>query len=197
VRGAQVTRVKFDKQGGRLGVLDFEVRTATDEDAGSLLRYATRLLAEELPELYRREAPPTLEDEHAFIASRIGPANSTLLLAVGDGSVIGVLDFEGGAVPQVAHSGVFGVSVDHDFRGQGVGTALIGALLDWAPRHGITRVEVQAFASNPSALDLYHRLGFQDEGVRKAAVMVDRTPVDIIVMAQLLVAEQARQPDAH
>jgi RimJ/RimL family protein N-acetyltransferase len=196
VTGAQVTRTTFGKQVGGLGGLDLEIRTATDEDAESLLRYATRLLGERLPEIFRREAPPTIADEHAFITSRIGPANSTLLLAMADAAVVGVLDFEGGAVSQVAHSGVFGVSVDQDYRGRGIGSALIAALLDWAPRHGVTRVEVQAFANNPRAVDLYHRLGFRDEGVREAAVIVDGNPVDIILMAQLLVAEQALQPDA-
>lgn len=194
--GAPLKPPPFGKQVGRLDWLDFEIRTASDEDAESLLRYASRLLGEQLPEIYRRSAPPTLADEHAFIASRIGPANSTLLLAIADSTVVGVLDFEGGAVPQVAHAGVFGVSVDQDSRGRGIGSALIAALLDWAPGHGVTRVEVQAFANNPRAVDLYHRLGFRDEGVREAAVMVDDSPVDVILMARLLVAEQARQPDA-
>lgn len=47
-------------------------------------------------------------------------------------------------------------------RGRGVGTALIQYLCAQARRYGVDCVEIGAALSNPRALALYRRLGFQD-----------------------------------
>ena len=52
--------------------------------------------------------------------------------------------------------------VDPDWRGQGIGSALIDSLIDIARQHGIDAVQIGAAISNPRALELYRRLGFQD-----------------------------------
>lgn len=165
--------------------MDLQIRTATLDDAPELRRFMIRLLAEDLPGIFRRPVP-TLENEVAFIRSRIEPANSTMLLATSDGSVIGLLDLLGEPLEQEAHVGTFGVSVDREHRGRAVGTALIEAALRWAPEHGITRIQAWAWMSNPRALALYERLGFEREGLCRRAVMVDGEPVDVVLLARLL-----------
>jgi RimJ/RimL family protein N-acetyltransferase len=162
-----------------------QIRTATVEDAAELRLFAIKLFAEDLPGIFRRPIP-TLEDELGYIRSRIDPANSTMLVATLDDAVVGLLDFLGGELEQDAHAGTFAISVDSEHRGQAIGTALIEALFAWAPEHGITRVQAWAWVSNPRALALYERLGFQREGLCRAAVMVDGEPVDVIVVARLL-----------
>lgn len=66
---------------------------------------------------------------------------------------------------RLAHHGTFGISVHADWRGRGVGTALIRTLLDWAAAHpSIEKVCLGVWASNPGAQSLYRRLGFVEEG---------------------------------
>ena len=160
------------------------IRTATDADVVALQSFATALLAEQLPGIFRRE-PPTLADEVEFVRSRTEPANSTLLLAEMAGEIVGVLDFVGGTLAEEAHAGLVGVSVVAGARGHGIGTRLIAALLAWAPTAGIRRVELRAFSSNARAIALYKRLGFEIEGRLREALLVDGEPVDMIVLAQL------------
>ena len=162
-----------------------EIRTATFDDAEALQRYAAKLLSEDLPGLYRRPIP-TIEDEIGFLHLHLDRPNCTLLIAVEEGEVLGVIGFVGNSLPQEAHAGVFGLSVDQDHRGRGIGSALVRALVDWAPAHGISRIEVRAFATNPRALELYRRLGFVDEGIARAAVVTDGRPIDVHVLAMLL-----------
>jgi ribosomal protein S18 acetylase RimI-like enzyme len=52
--------------------------------------------------------------------------------------------------------------VAEDYRGQGLGTAIIQTLVQEAIRMGADEVEIGAAESNPRATSLYRRLGFED-----------------------------------
>lgn len=63
------------------------------------------------------------------------------------------------------HRGMFGVAVLPAWRGKGVGTAMINAMLGWAREHPIVEiVSLGCYATNTRALALYRRLGFAEEG---------------------------------
>ena len=49
-------------------------------------------------------------------------------------------------------------------RGRGAGDALVGAVLDWAKRHGARRVVLRVHDDNPHARNLYRRNGFVPAG---------------------------------
>ncbi len=54
-----------------------------------------------------------------------------------------------------------------EWRGRGVGTALLKSLLEWATAHPlIEKVWLEVFATNERAIRLYRKLGFVEEGVR-------------------------------
>lgn len=162
------------------------IREAIESDAESLIDYAARLFSEELPGLWRRPLP-SLEDERAFIAG-YSASNSTLVVAEHDGRIVGLAGLLGKSLKQESHVGSIGVSVDRHWRGRGIGTRLLEHLIDWAPAHGITRIEIEAFANNPRAAALYERLGFEREGIRRGAVVVDGEYVDIICLGRSPVA---------
>jgi len=159
-----------------------QIRTATLDDAPQLCDYAARLFAERLPGIFRREAP-TLEQEIAYIGSCTEPANSTLLIAEEDGVIVGLAGLQGETNAEERHVATLAVSVARESRGKGVGTALIEALLAWAPEHGVHRVQLWAWDNNPGALALYERLGFEHEGRCRDALMVDGEPVDTHLLA--------------
>ena len=50
-----------------------------------------------------------------------------------------------------------------DYRGQGIGTALIEVLTAVAHHHHITNLEIGVTTDNPRALALYQRLGFEED----------------------------------
>lgn len=161
------------------------VREATLDDVPRLAEYAAELFSEGLPGIFARPAP-TLEEEEVFVRSRLEPDNAVLLVAEEGGSIVGLLDFVGGRLAEDRHAGVFGVSVRRGWRGRGVGTALIRALEAWAREHGVSRLEARAWASNPRAIALYERLGYEREGVCRAAVVRDKEQIDVVILARLL-----------
>jgi RimJ/RimL family protein N-acetyltransferase len=163
--------------------LEVDIREADLDDAQALQHYASELFGERLPGLYERPIP-TLEEEAQFLESYCGPANSVLLVAEDAGRVVGLLGLLGRSLPQDAHVGAVGISVHREYRGRGLGTRLMLALFEWAPLHGIRRIEIEAFANNPRAISLYESLGFVREGVRSGAVVVEGEDVDVVCMAR-------------
>lgn len=58
------------------------------------------------------------------------------------------------------------MAVDPAARRQGVGRALLGAVLAWGADHGARRMGLEVRASNAAARMLYQRMGFGEEGRR-------------------------------
>jgi ribosomal protein S18 acetylase RimI-like enzyme len=57
-------------------------------------------------------------------------------------------------------AGVTSVDVDPSARRQGIGSAVMGALLTWAQEQGASSTYLQVRAANPAALRLYAALGY-------------------------------------
>ena len=92
----------------------------------------------------------------------LAPADSTMLAAVvgaDQQTIIGHVGMEG-------HRGVaeLGMLVASDWRGRGVGSALLAAAVDWARTGGFHKVVLQVWPHNESARQLYERAGFVEEG---------------------------------
>jgi GNAT superfamily N-acetyltransferase len=52
------------------------------------------------------------------------------------------------------------MAVGPDFRGRGIGRALLDAIVDWAREHGIDAMELTVFEFNAGARKLYERAGY-------------------------------------
>lgn len=90
---------------------------------------------------------------------------SIYLVAEVDGTVIGLLEFSNGHLRRTAHSGMLAMLVDKKWRGVGVGTALLRVLLSWARANPIIeKVTLATFSTNKRAIELYKKMGFEDEG---------------------------------
>lgn len=165
------------------------IRRAVESDAQALHDFMAGIVAERLPILYEREAAPTVDEEREFIRRFSDAARSAFFVAIRGTHVIGVLDFHGEKRAQAAHGGSFGMSVRATERGKGIGERLLRGLIDWAPTVGITRLELQVFANNARAIALYERMGFQVEGRRRMAVMVDGFAIDVLMMATLVASD--------
>ncbi|HEY8710230.1 MAG TPA: GNAT family N-acetyltransferase, partial [Burkholderiaceae bacterium] len=79
-----------------------------------------------------------------------------------------------------------GISVARAAQGQGVGSALMVALCDYADRWlGVLRIELTVYTDNEVALRLYRKFGFEIEGTFKGYALRDGVFVDALAMARL------------
>lgn len=109
------------------------------------------------------------------------------LLAERDGHVIGSAGLHP-AGPQLRrrHAMALGIAVSAAAQGQGVGGALMTALLDYADNWAqVLRIELTVFSDNERAIRLYERHGFEHEGRHKAYALRDGVYVDVLAMARL------------
>lgn len=77
------------------------------------------------------------------------------------------------------------ISVRASHRGQGVGSKLMEAAEQLARERGARRMELEVFSQNP-AVNLYKRLGYEEEGRKRKAVEDNGEFDDIIFMAKFL-----------
>ena len=85
--------------------------------------------------------------------------------------------------PKLAHSAiVWGVYVRAAHRGQGVGTRLVRACVDWARAKGYVGMKLSAVQDN-AAIRCYERCGFVTYGVEPFAVRWEGKLYDEVLMA--------------
>ena len=169
---------------------DVHVREATPDDAAALIDHVHRLCDEPgvCITMDRDEFTFTVEQERQFVLDVNASENSVFLVAeAAGGGLVGLLVAHGGKRRATRHEAVLAISVNADWRGRGVGSALMARCVEWARATGIvTRLELKVFTRNATAIRLYERFGFETEGVCRRAVFREGRYEDNRVMALLL-----------
>ena len=127
---------------------------------------------------------PSREQWRKRIAETDGYYN---LVAVSGEHVIGMLDVETFPhKPRRRHVGRIGISVSEAWQGKGVGTALMQAAIDLADNWlNLTRLELEVYSDNETAIHLYERFGFEREGLMRQHAFRNGQYVDSLMMARL------------
>jgi RimJ/RimL family protein N-acetyltransferase len=113
------------------------------------------------------------EQERSWIGRHLVDAGHIILVAAIGDEVIGFLHFQNGFRKRLSHRGRFHMLIEKEFRGRGVGSALIVTLLKWAKNHpSIEKVCFAVFSTNLGAIALYKKFGFLEEGRRIGEVKV-------------------------
>jgi len=80
----------------------------------------------------------------------------------------------------------FSVYVERSWRGKGVGTALLLALIDRAKQLGYHKMVLAAFPWNAAGIALYQRCGFRTIGTYQQQGLLDGKWVDTVIMERIL-----------
>lgn len=108
------------------------------------------------------------------------------VVAERDGRVVGNAGVHPFPAVRRRHAAGIGMAVARDAQGQGVGTALMQAIVDWADNWAqLLRLELTVYADNAAALTLYRKFGFEVEGTHRAYALRDGVYVDTHCMARL------------
>ena len=126
------------------------------------------------------QAPP-LESTREFILSNI-EKNVLQFVALKGNEVIGWCDVSPRRGEGFTHCGRLGMGVLKEYRRQGIGTRLLEKAITEAKECGLERIELDVYASNTPAINLYEKWGFNHEGVLRKARKLDGVYDDIIVM---------------
>ncbi|HVJ55940.1 MAG TPA: GNAT family N-acetyltransferase [Aliidongia sp.] len=112
--------------------------------------------------------------------------NSTVLAAYVGSRIAGIAGFARHSSLRELHKAyLWGVYVRAEARGQGMGAALVGAILDQAAE-GVEQILLTVGSANKAALTLYERLGFTAYGVEPRALKGSDGYLDEALMVKFL-----------
>jgi L-phenylalanine/L-methionine N-acetyltransferase len=86
------------------------------------------------------------------------------LVAVSEGRVIGNLGIAREPNPVTRHVASLGMHIASDWRGRGVGSALLAEAFRWAGWAGVEKITLTVYPDNDRAIALYRKFGFVEEG---------------------------------
>ena len=144
------------------------IRSATADDASALVALTRAVTAERrFLVMEPEEFDLSEDDERRRIQTYLDASDRLALVAERDGHIDGALWCEAGGRKRLAHRATFHMLVERDYRGRGVGTALLETLIRWAEQHPtIEKLGLAVLATNTPAINVYRRLGFLEEGRR-------------------------------
>jgi ribosomal protein S18 acetylase RimI-like enzyme len=146
------------------------IRQIRTEDADSF-RACLDSVARERKYLAQVEALP-IERVREFVAQSV-ESDTAQYVALADGKVVGWCDVFPHWAYALKHVGTLGMGVHADYRGHGIGHALLLRTLEHALRNGIYRVTLEAREDNHRAIRLYERVGFKHEARVPCALCFD------------------------
>ncbi|CAD5256229.1 GNAT family acetyltransferase [Bosea sp. 62] len=107
------------------------------------------------------------------------------IVAFRDGELVGQAGFERYRGRR-AHVAYIGIGVHDEHHGTGIGTALLGELVDAADNwFGLKRLELTVYSDNAVAIALYRKFGFEPEGLLRAYAFRAGAYADALTMARL------------
>ena len=89
-------------------------------------------------------------------------------------------------LPRLRHAAMIGISVAPEAQRQGVGSALMQGLCDFADRWmQVLRIELEVYTDNAAAIALYRKFGFEVEATQRGYALRDGAYVDSQAMSRL------------
>jgi len=155
---------EFVLKDGRKGI----IRNAEEADTESVLKQIVSVLeeAEYTVTTYPEDgADFTVEKEREWVKNHMEGDGKLLVVAEIDGEIAGSADLHNGERKRIQHIATVGITVLKDFRGLGIGKALMETVIGWASDHPvIEKIGLGVFSNNTGAINLYKKLGFVEEG---------------------------------
>jgi GNAT superfamily N-acetyltransferase len=136
------------------------LRPAAPSDAEGLIEIQRQVILENVANV----------DDHVDTSdecrSRVNslPPSDVWLVAERDGQILGSIRLLAPGASFLKHIRNLYIDVHREWRGAGIGAALIKAAVEWARDHGVEMIALSVLDSNPRARALYERVGFNVTG---------------------------------
>ena len=171
----------------------YTIREALPEDAGSYNDHRRRIADEPHNGVTQHagEYTNTIASDRERIIMAQESLNQVIFVAVDESNqVIGLCEGLSRDRLSVRHNVGIGIDVNANYRGQGIGKALMKTIVAWAETNPVVhRLELEVFTSNIRAFSMYVKLGFVIEGTRRKAYRKHGQFKDAYMMAMLFEKE--------
>lgn len=160
------------------------ITKAMPEDAEELLAYLKKVGGETDNLTFDGEGLPfSVEDEESYLRMLAESTTSVMFVAKKDGKIVGNASFNGMLGERMKHRGEFAVSVLKSEWGQGIGSMLLEAVIDFAKNTAYAEIiALEVRSDNERAVKLYEKYGFEKIGHYKGFFKIDGEYVDFDLM---------------
>ena len=163
------------------------IRRLVEEDAKEYLSFAQKIIAEGIYSItVPSEFNVDLSSERKWICDILRNENNICLVAVIGGShIIGNVNILQNSKIKLAHNSELTISVAAGYRGQRLGTRLLGRALDELSGNlTIGQLHLNVLGNNSRAIKLYTEFGFVENGRLSDYVCHDGKFIDLISMSR-------------
>lgn len=167
----------------------FVFRLPRISDAKNLMEYINSLVEERAPIL--KDVKVNLREEKKWLKSLLSEIKSKKKVAYvvehkKSGNIVGMCNITKGNFA-ASHIGNLGIAIKKEFRGIGLGKALMNYTIEQAKKKlNIEMVTLSVFKNNKIAISLYKKLGFKVYGELKRGLKRDGKYYDEILMYKRL-----------
>jgi RimJ/RimL family protein N-acetyltransferase len=163
--------------------MDVLIRPSRVEDAPAFSEAVTRVATEK--RYLATVDGYTVEQTRSYL-QRAAEGLLYQFVAEVDGRVIGACDISPRQATGFTHVGVLGMFLLPEWRARGIGRQLLEACLSAARSAGLERIELEVFADNEAAIQLYEAQGFVREGRKVHGRKFEGRYQDVLLMALAL-----------
>lgn len=158
------------------------IRAAEPKDAEEIITMVKQVMKE------TGFFPHTAEEFNITVYNEIEYMKSTalFLLAEIDGKIVGSATLDRSELKKLKHNVTFGITILKEYCGLGIGSILMEKVIEWTKSEGIEKIELEVFENNISAIKLYNKFGFLEEGRRRKMIKTDEGYLDMIIMGRFI-----------
>lgn len=162
------------------------IRPAFKEDAEQIVKVMKDAEASGFMLFDPDERKMTPEAFAKFIEATNRKDKSKLFIAEEGGQVLGYMLVQNETSKRVSHRAYLVIGIHSDSRGKGVGTKLFIHMIDWAKGVDLHRLDLTVIVTNEAAVNLYKKMGFEIEGVKRDSLRIDNEYRDEYYMSKLV-----------
>jgi len=153
-------------------------------DANKILKYVNKISGEsDFLTFGQGEFIMSVEQEAKYLDNTLRQNNALYISAKIGEKIVGTLSFSAGTRPRIVHTGEFSISVLKECWGNGIGTELIKYLIKWSKQSTIIKkINLEVRNDNLSAIHVYKKLGFIEEGVITRILQINNKFYDALFM---------------
>ena len=164
-------------------------RYPTIDDLQILTYYINKLSTEKTFINFQGEQQ-TLKEEKKWLTEKVKKIKKhecVSILAFVNNKLIGSSEINLNGL-SIKHIGSFGITIDVDYRGEGIGKLLMGLVIKESIKNmqDLKIIKLECFASNPIAPNLYKKMGFIEYGRLPSGLKRQGGFVDEVLMYKLV-----------
>ncbi|MBT3417453.1 MAG: GNAT family N-acetyltransferase [Flavobacteriales bacterium] len=163
-----------------------KIRKIKTGDAENLLNLLNKLDTETTFLLYEKgERKRTIEHQKKNIQEQLERGVLTFVLE-DNKKLVGYVFGNIFTANRKKHCMNLAIAILQEYTGKGYGTKLMNTIEEYAINNGITRLELEVSKKNKVAISLYQKKGFEVEGIKRNAFLVNGKYEDELLMAKII-----------